>query len=196
MRGGHQRGLAHELRHGGVRALARRAARAVGHRHEARPQRLEPADRRPQRLLHLLRLGREEFEGDVDVAIADQPAAALLVLVDHRDPLQLLRCPASAAPRSRRPRRQPQRHGELVAAIPAAPAPDRAASAPRPQSASHCSTCGAGEPQPLVRVTARAGTPAHAGRNRRSADGRRARARAPPRARRAAGRSGSAAPDA
>ena len=78
VRGRHQRRLAGEPRHGRVRALARRAAGAIGHRHEPGLQRLEPPDRRPQRLLHLLRLGREELEGDVDVAVAEQAAAALL----------------------------------------------------------------------------------------------------------------------
>jgi hypothetical protein len=75
--GGHERRLAHQARHGGVRALARRPARTVGHRHEARFQRLEPPDRRPQRLLHLLGLRWEELEGDVDVAVAEEPAAPL-----------------------------------------------------------------------------------------------------------------------
>src|SRR5436190_18203682 len=66
-----------------MRALARRAAGAVGYRYEARPQRLEPPDRIPQRLLQLLRLGREELERDIDVAVADQSAAALWARVGH-----------------------------------------------------------------------------------------------------------------
>ena len=45
-------------------ALARRAAGAVGHRHEARSERLQPLHRRPEPRLHLRRLGREELEGD------------------------------------------------------------------------------------------------------------------------------------
>ena len=43
--------------------VAGRAVRAVGHRHEARPQRCQALHRRPQRLLHLLVLRREELEG-------------------------------------------------------------------------------------------------------------------------------------
>src|SRR4029077_8657158 len=43
-----------------------------------RPQGLETANGTPKRLLHPFRLGREELKGDVDVAIADEPAAAFL----------------------------------------------------------------------------------------------------------------------
>src|SRR6185437_4191424 len=51
-----------------VRALTGRAACAVGDRDEARMKWLEGLDRLPQALLHLLALGREEFEADRDVA--------------------------------------------------------------------------------------------------------------------------------
>ena len=54
-------------RSGSVIAMVRsrvRAAGAVGDRHEGRAQRLELADRAPQRLLAGLVLGREELEGE------------------------------------------------------------------------------------------------------------------------------------
>src|SRR5579871_5622996 len=66
MRGGNERGLAEDALDGRVRALARRAAGAVGDGDEARRQRRQALDRIPQVLLHLLRLRREELEGDAD----------------------------------------------------------------------------------------------------------------------------------
>src|SRR4029453_16437590 len=57
----HEAGFAGQARHGGVRAFAGGAARAVGYRDEAGPQGLETANGRPERLLHLFRLGREEL---------------------------------------------------------------------------------------------------------------------------------------
>ena len=68
MRGRRQRGLGQDALDGRVGALARRAAGAIGHRDEIRPQRREPLDRLPQRLLHLLGLRRKELERDADRA--------------------------------------------------------------------------------------------------------------------------------
>ena len=59
----HQPGLAHNSRHGGVGARLGAAAGAIGHRHEARPQRLQPADAGPELLLQRLGLRRQELEG-------------------------------------------------------------------------------------------------------------------------------------
>ena len=53
---------------GGVGALAGRSAGAIGDRDEARLQRRQRLDRAPQRLVHRVGLGREEFEADGDVA--------------------------------------------------------------------------------------------------------------------------------
>ena len=66
MRGRRQRGLGEDALHRRVRALARRAARAVRDRDEIRPQGAKPLDRVPQRALHLVGLRREELERDVD----------------------------------------------------------------------------------------------------------------------------------
>jgi hypothetical protein len=66
--GGVERGLARDPLDRGVGARARRAAGAVSDGHEAGGERLERLDRLPEHLLHLLRLGREELEADVDVA--------------------------------------------------------------------------------------------------------------------------------
>ena len=107
MRGGLQVGLAHDAGDGGVRALARRAAGAVGDGDELRAQRRQPLDRRPQRRLHLLRLGREELEGDVDLAGAEQPALALRTVIAITEPPAVrgcalaFSCAAGAAGRSR-----------------------------------------------------------------------------------------------
>src|SRR6185369_6262059 len=90
-------------RHRRVGALAGRAARAIGHRDKAWGQRFERLDRFPQRLFHLLGLGRKEFEADLDVAarfreqrmVAVEPAERLAV---HA----ALRCEAAAlTPRHR-----------------------------------------------------------------------------------------------
>src|SRR5438309_11500365 len=67
MRGGCDTGFAHEPLHGRMRALARRTAGAIRHRHESWLQGREPSDRLPQARFHLLALRREEFEGDADV---------------------------------------------------------------------------------------------------------------------------------
>ena len=66
MRGGLHRRFAHEPRDGRVRALAGRAAGAVGDRDEVRVERLEPLRRLPEVRLHLRRLRREELEGDAN----------------------------------------------------------------------------------------------------------------------------------
>ena len=60
----------------GVRALARRAAGAIGDRDEVRLQRREPRDRLPQRLLHLRGLRRKEFERDARCGAAPRAKAA------------------------------------------------------------------------------------------------------------------------
>ena len=64
VRGGLQGRLLQHPQHGAVGAVAGRAAGAIGHRDEGRVQRLQPADRLPQALLGLRRLGRRELEGD------------------------------------------------------------------------------------------------------------------------------------
>ena len=75
MRGRRERGLRQDAPHGRMRALARRAAGAVGHRDEIRRKRREPRDRLPEILLHLLGLGRKELERDADrPAITPPPA--------------------------------------------------------------------------------------------------------------------------
>ena len=61
-------GFLDDARDGGVGALARRAAGAVGHGHEARPSGARRSIELPQGLLHLVGLRREEFEGDADAA--------------------------------------------------------------------------------------------------------------------------------
>ena len=66
VRRGGQRRLAQDARHDVVGALARRAVRAVGDRDEARRERREPLDRRPQRLLHRRVVRRKELEGHRD----------------------------------------------------------------------------------------------------------------------------------
>ena len=145
-----ERRLAHEAGNGCMRALARGAAGAVGHRYEARPQRLEPPDRVPQRLLHLLRLGREELEGDIDVAVADQAAAALWAVSVHLGrALQLALAPhrpsAIAAFCGRR-----ASHTETVRfAVPVmiGRRSSRVSTSSSPQSASHCPTCWVEKPR-------------------------------------------------
>src|SRR4051794_30578642 len=52
-----------------MRALAGRAAGAVGDGDEVGLERSQPRDRFPQRLLHLLAFRREEFEGDADAPL-------------------------------------------------------------------------------------------------------------------------------
>jgi len=68
VRGRHQLGLAHQPRDRVVGAVPRRPAGAVGDRDEARRERRQRLDRLPERFFHLLRLGREEFEADSDIA--------------------------------------------------------------------------------------------------------------------------------
>ena len=67
VRGGGDAGFAGDARDGGVGAFPRRAACAIGDRDEARIEGAEHFYRRPQRLVHLVGLGREEFEADADV---------------------------------------------------------------------------------------------------------------------------------
>jgi hypothetical protein len=57
-------GLVQDALDRAVRALARRAAGAVGHRDEGRIQRGQAGDGLPQALFHRRRLGREELERD------------------------------------------------------------------------------------------------------------------------------------
>ena len=68
MRGRRQRGLGEDAFDGRVGALARRAAGAIGDGNEIRLKRRQPADRLPQRLLHLRGFGRKEFERHADAA--------------------------------------------------------------------------------------------------------------------------------
>ena len=107
MRGRRQRGLGEDALHRRVGALARRAARAVGHRHEIRPQRREPLDRLPQRALHLLGLRREELERDVDAGAPTWRLARIEITDHHATPC--------ARRHHREPRiaREPERHGDL-----------------------------------------------------------------------------------
>ena len=69
MRRRRQRGFGEDALDGRVRALAGRAAGAIGDRDEVRLERREPRDRLPQRLFHLLGLRREELERDADAAL-------------------------------------------------------------------------------------------------------------------------------
>ena len=57
-----------------VRALTRRAARTVGDRDKLGAERRQSLDRGPQRLFHLLGLGREEFERHFDFTRAEEAA--------------------------------------------------------------------------------------------------------------------------
>src|SRR6476619_808290 len=61
----------------GVGALAGGTTGAIGDGNIARPQRLKPADRAPQRLLHGCRARRKELERHVDVAVAEEAALAV-----------------------------------------------------------------------------------------------------------------------
>ena len=63
-----QHGLGEDALDGGVGALARRAAGAIGDGDEIRLERRQPADRLPQRLLHLRGFRRKEFERHADAA--------------------------------------------------------------------------------------------------------------------------------
>src|SRR3546814_21110829 len=67
VRGGGERRLALDARDRGVRALARRAARAIAHRHETRAERRQPLDRLPQGSFHPPALGREAFDRPLGV---------------------------------------------------------------------------------------------------------------------------------
>ena len=62
MRRRHQGGLPHDAGHSRVGARARAAAGAIGDRHEARAQRLKPADAAPELCLQCLGLRRKELE--------------------------------------------------------------------------------------------------------------------------------------
>src|SRR5262249_26892881 len=64
MRGRQQRGLSQDARNRRMRALAGRAARAIGDGDEIGSERRQPVDGFPQALFHLLGLRREELEGD------------------------------------------------------------------------------------------------------------------------------------
>ena len=68
VRGRHQFGFAHDPLNRRMGALAGRAACTIGHRDEARRQGSQLDNRLPQLLFHLLGFGREEFEGDINVA--------------------------------------------------------------------------------------------------------------------------------
>src|SRR6185503_9588935 len=69
-----------------VRALARRAAGAIGDRDEVRCERLQALDRFPQDLLHALVLGREELERHADLAHARHETAGALSDVHQAAP--------------------------------------------------------------------------------------------------------------
>src|SRR5437762_3623035 len=75
----HERGLVEDALDSGVGALAGGATGAVGHGDEIGAQWRQPRDRFPQRLLHLLGLGRKKLEGDADApfaAVVDEAALA------------------------------------------------------------------------------------------------------------------------
>ena len=178
MRGRRERGLGQDALDGRVRALARRAAGAVGDRDEVGLQRRKPRDRLPQRLLHLLGLRREELEGDADAALVAGVEAAgagrgrrssgdlprgRRRQHDARD-----RARARATPRSG-PRRLAPAPG-----FAAAPGRGRRPSSTAPRCRER-SRAGGGRAR-------RAGTRGHAARNRPPAAARPGAARAPPRA--------------
>ncbi len=168
-------------------ALAGRAAGAVGHRDEIRRQRRQPRDRLPQRLLHLRRLRREEFERDMQPASVAGAASGLRAAGSSRHlaarPVAPARCAdrarATATPRSCLP----------VRAARSAAASRRGR---RLQPLRHRL---GGETEAAMGVLARAGIRDRAARSRRPAAGRPGAARAPPRGWRARCRRGSAAPD-
>ena len=116
MRRRHQRGLVEHALHGRVRAFAGRTAGAIGHRHEMRMQRREPLDRVPERTLHLLGLGRKEFERHLQrlAASVHQPADPLRRCLVMQPPDVRRSAPAGPARaiatlRSFRPSRSPAR---------------------------------------------------------------------------------------
>ena len=65
MRGRGQAGLFQDAGNGGMGALPRRSAGAIGHRDEVGAERRQPVDGLPQAALHLLGLRREELERDL-----------------------------------------------------------------------------------------------------------------------------------
>ena len=81
--GGFQGRLAEDPGEGGVGALAGGAAGAVSDRDEGGSHRRQPLHRVPQGLLHLLGLGREEFEGHGDVPGKGRRDGAFRKLLQH-----------------------------------------------------------------------------------------------------------------
>ena len=113
MRRRHKRGLVEHALDGRVRALAGRAAGAVGHRHEMRRQRRKPLDRVPKRTLHLFGLRRKELERDAAASCRVRSPAGWRVAIECRscnlltsgDPDTLVLC-------------EPERNGDLAVRCP------------------------------------------------------------------------------
>ncbi len=103
VRGGRERGFLEYPLDRRVRAVAGRAAGSVGHRHEPRLERRERLDRVPQGLRHLLRLRREEFEAEGDVAVGlGEQRLVVAELLERMAVHAALRCgTASLTPRHR-----------------------------------------------------------------------------------------------
>ena len=175
MRGRHQLGLGENALHRRVRALARRAAGAIGDGDELRRQRLQPLDRFPQRLFHLLGGGRKEFERHRDAAVAGRHETA-----------EARTCSSYAT--SRRGgdiatragiAREPERHRDLaVAARLGRQTLD--ASAVRARTPSSIASPSPAQSRAGDARAARAGIPCRAARSRPPAAARPDAARAPP----------------
>ena len=175
MRRRRERGLGQDALDGRVRALARRAAGAVGDRDEVGRERRQPRDRFPQRLLHLLGLRREELERDADAAsVAGVEAAGArrrrssgdLQRGRLRQQQAADRARARARPRSCRRRR--------------APAPGFGAAPRRGRRPSSTASPSRAQSRAGDGRARRAGTRGRAARNRRPAAARPGAARARP----------------
>ncbi len=174
MRGRRQRRLVEDALDGGVRALARRAAGAVGHRDEIRRQRRQPLDRLPQRLAPsppcwagrirtTRRCGCSATTSgwrEADACITPPRACS----ASPRS-ARAYRAPATATPRSCPS--EPGSGGRLLCITGSSPA-----------AAIHCVITSPAQSRDGDAHAARAGIRARAARNRRPADGRPAATRA------------------
>ena len=158
MRGRRQRRLRENALDRRVRALARRAAGAVGDRDEIRRQRRQPLDRLPQDLFHLRRLRREEFERHLDAAALAAGETAGAARSSRHLPLR--RLPPCSARASR------ASHSD-TAILPSdrAPATGSCAAPARARTPSSIASRSPAQSRAGDARTARAGIPARAARS-------------------------------